>query len=82
MKKLYKVARIASEKVKWVESLELKEEMTERIAESCERKRGGYVLNEKVLAELLGCGVDGKYRFVLLALLIEVLNGRLIVVFV
>lgn len=82
MKKLYKVARIASEKVKWVESLELKEEMAERIAESCERRRGGYVLNEKVLAELLGCGVDGKYRFVLLALLIEVLNGHLIVVFV
>ena len=82
MKKLYKVARIASEKVKWVESLELKEEMAERIAESCERKRGGCVLNEKVLAELLGCEVSGKYRFVLLALLIEVLNGRLIVVFV
>ena len=56
--------------------------VSERIAESCERKRGGCVLNEKVLAELLGCGVDGKYRFVLFALLIEVLNGRLIVVFV
>ena len=82
MKKSYRVARLANGKVKWEESIELKVEMVERIAESCERRRGGYVLNEKVLAELLGCGVDGKYRFVLLALLIEVLNGRLIVVFV
>ena len=45
-------------------------------------REGGCVLNEKVLAELLGCDVSGKHRFVLLALLIEVLNGRLIVVFV
>jgi hypothetical protein len=82
MKKSYKVVRVANGKVKWEESIELKVEMAERIAESCERRRGGYVLNEKVLAELLGCGVDGKYRFVLFALLIEVLNGRLIVVFV
>lgn len=82
MKKSYKVARVANGKVKWEEGIELKVEIAERIAESCERRRGGYVLNEKVLAELLGCGVDGKYRFVLLALLIEVLNGRLIVVFV
>jgi len=82
MKKSYKVARVANGKVKWEESIELKVEMAERIAESCERRRGGYVLNEKIMAELLGCGVDGKYRFVLLALLIEVLNGRLIVVFV
>lgn len=82
MKKSYKVARVANGKVKWKEGIELKVEIAERIAESCERRRGGYVLNEKVLAELLGCGVDGKYRFVLLALLIEVLNGRLIVVFV
>lgn len=82
MKKSYKVARLANGKVKWEEGIELKVEMAERIAESCERKRGGYVLNEKVLAELLGCRVDGKYRFVLLALLIEVLNGRLILVFV
>lgn len=82
MKKSYKVARLANGKVKWEDSIELIEGMAERIAESCERKRGGCVLNEKVLAELLGCGVDGKYRFVLLALLIEVLNGRLILVFV
>ena len=82
MKKSYKVARLANGKVKWEEGIELKVEMAERIAESCERKRGGYVLNEKILAELLGCGVDGKYRFVLLALLIEVRNGRLILVFV
>ncbi len=82
MKKSYKVARLANGNVKWEDSIELKVEMAERIAESCERKRGGCVLNEKVLAELLGCGVDGKYRFVLLALLIEVLNGRMIVVFI
>ena len=82
MKKLYKVARIASEKVKWVESLELKEEMAERIAESCCKKKGGYVLNEKVLAELLGCGISGNDRFVLLALLVEVMNGHQIVVFI
>lgn len=82
MKKSYKVARLANGKVKWEEGIEMKEEMAERIAESCERKRGGYVLNEKVLAELLSYGVSGKHRFVLLALLIEVLNGRMIVVFI
>lgn len=82
MKKSYKVARVANGKVKWEEGIELKVEMAERLAESCERKRGGCVLNEKVLAELLGYGVSDKHRFVLLALLIEVLNGRLILVFV
>lgn len=56
--------------------------MVERIAESCEKKSGGCILNKKVLAELLGYGVSGKHRFVLLALLIEVLNGHLIVVFI
>ena len=82
MKKSYKVARLANGNAKWEDSIELIEGMAERIAESCERKRGGCVLNEKVLAELLGYGVSGEHRFVLLALLIEVLNGRLILVFV
>ena len=82
MKKLYKVARVASEKVKWVESLELKEEMAERIAESCGKKKGGYVLNKNVLLEFLDSGVRGKDRFVLIALLVEVMNGHLIVVFI
>lgn len=82
MKKSYKVARLASGKVKWEDSIELKKDMAERIAESCEKKSGGCILNKKVLAELLGYGVSGKHRFVLLALLIEVLNGHLIVVFI
>ena len=82
MKKLYKVARIASEKVKWVESLELKEEMAERIAGSCCKKKGGYILNKNVLLEFLDSGVSGNDRFVLLALLVEVVNGHLIVVFI
>ena len=82
MKKLYKVARIASEKVKWVESLELKEEMAERIAESCCKKKGGYILNNNVLLEFLISGVRGNDRFVLLALLVEVMNGHQIVVLI
>ena len=86
MKKLYKVARIASEKFKWMEGLELREEMTERIAERiaerCRMKKGGYVLNRNVLLEFLDSGVRGNDRFVLLALLVEVMNGHLIVVFI
>lgn len=82
MKKLYKVARIASEKFKWMEGLELKVEMAERIVESCGKKKGGYILNKNVLLEFLDSGVSGNDRFVLLALLVEVMNGHLIVVFI
>ena len=82
MKKLYNVARIASEKVKWVESLELKEEMAERIAGRCCKKKGGYILNKNVLLEFLDSGVRGNDRCVLLALLVEVMNGHQIVVFI
>ena len=82
MKKLYKVARIASEKFKWMEGLELREEMAERIAERCRMKKGGYVLNKNVLLEFLDSGVRGNDRFVLLALLVEVMNGHQIVVFI
>lgn len=82
MKKLYKVARIASEKFKWMEGLELREELAERIAERCWMKKGGYVLNKNVLLEFLDHRVSGNDRFVLLALLVEVMNGHLIVVFI
>lgn len=82
MKKPYRVARVSANKIRREDSLELTEEQARRIVEGCPMRKGGYTLNEDVLAELLALAVSRNQRFALFALLIEVRKGFLIVVFI
>ena len=82
MKKPYRVARIAANKIRRVDSLELTEEQATRVVAHGQKWKCGYVLDGDVLAELLALAVSRSQRFALIALLIEVGKGFKTVVYV
>ena len=82
MRRVYRVARVSSNKVRWEDSIDLPVEWAERIANRCTMRKEGYALDGKILAELLDLSLSSKDRFTLLALLVEVLKGYQIVLFV
>lgn len=81
MRRVYRVARISSNNVRWEDGIDLPEEWVERIANCCAMKRGGYALDDKILAELCNLSFSSKDKFTLLALLVDVLKGYQIVLF-
>ena len=75
MKKPYRVARIAANKIRREDLLELTEDQAARVTAHSRKWKNGYVLDEDVLAELLTLAVSRSQRFALIALLIEVGKG-------
>ena len=82
MRKVYRVVRYLGTEVKWEDSLSLPQEWADRIAQRCERKSEGYILNDNILTELLGQSLSDSDRFSLLALLACVWQRQRIVFFI
>ena len=82
MKKPYRVARIAANKIRREDLLELTEDQAARVVSHGRKWKCGYVLDGDVLAELLAMAVSRSQRFALIALLIEVGKGFKTVAFV
>ena len=82
MKKPCRVARIAANKIRREDLLELTEDQAARVVSHGRKWKCGYVLDGDVLAELLAMAVSRSQRFALIALLIEVGKGFKTVVYV
>lgn len=82
MNKVYKVARMSANKIKWEDSIDLAEQWADRIASSCVKWKNGYALDENVLVELLNLCAGETVRFALLALLVDVRKGYKMVLFI
>ena len=80
MKKPYRVARIAANKIRREDLLELTEDQAARVVAHGRKWKCGYVLDGDILAELLAMAVSRSQRFALIALLIEVGKGFKMVV--